>query len=127
LLLSANIVAQSEVAMQDSGVDGRAKRDSVFRSATVNIADGRQIECRVRNLSQTGVGVSHKGELRTGMALRIAIGKLPEVEATVVWANDTQAGVAFDGSIADEPSDTGQLNPGVNAGWLAEIGDAYQR
>lgn len=106
--------------------DARAKRESVFRNATITPAGSdHEIACRVRNISETGAGVSHKGELRSGMKLRVAIGKLPAVDATVAWATAAQAGITFDGAIRDEePADAG---PQPRAGWLAGMNDAYQK
>lgn len=104
----------------------RAKRESVFRNAIITMADSTtEITCRVRNVSETGAGVSHKNELSRGMKLRLAIGKAPAVDATVAWATDTQAGITFDGAIRQEQPVDSQPEP--KAGWLAGMNDAYQR
>jgi hypothetical protein len=106
--------------------DTRAKRESVFRNAIITMAGSNtEITCRVRNVSETGAGVSHDNVLSTGMTLRIAIGKAPAVDATVVWATGKTAGITFDGAIRQGTQV--ETVPEPKAGWLAGINDAYQR
>ncbi|MEG3122789.1 PilZ domain-containing protein [Sphingomonas sp. GB1N7] len=113
--------------MSETVAGGRAKRDSVFRTAGIMLDGGRRIECRVRNVSPTGVGVSHKGDLSTGMAIRIAIGKTPEVAATVAWATEDQAGIAFGAMPKSDDIKIASALPTVQAGWMAEIDDRYRK
>jgi len=113
--------------MQDGDSDARAKRESVFRNALVTVDDiPSPIECRVRNVSETGVGVSHKGELSGGMRVRVSISKLPEKDAKVAWATDTQAGISFSESpvATNVKFDDG---PNVGAGWLVDLDNPYKR
>lgn len=106
--------------------DARAKRESVFRNAIITLAGSNaEIMCRVRNVSDTGAGVSHDNVLSTDMKLRIAIGKAPAVDATVVWSTGKSAGITFDGAIPKEAPV--EAVPEPRAGWLAGINDAYQR
>lgn len=113
--------------MSETVAGGRAKRDSVFRTAGIMLDTGRRIECRVRNVSPTGVGVSHKGDLSTGMAIRIAIGKTPEVEAMVAWATEDHAGIAFGAVPQPDDFKVAGVLPTVQAGWMAEIDDWYRK
>ena len=111
----------------DDAAATRAKRDSVFRSAQI-VIDGvsRELACRVRNISDTGTCVDHKGELKQGMRVRIAIGKEAPVAGRVMWASDKLAGIAFAGAhgVPDAPI-ADPLTP--TAGWLAERPDPYRR
>jgi len=105
----------------------RAKRDSVFRTAQVAVPGmPRALTCRVRNISETGTCVDHKGELEQGMLVQIAIGKDEPVAGRVMWAASTLAGIAFAGpkGVPDAPP-ADPLTP--TAGWLAERPDAYRR
>lgn len=113
--------------MNEMVAGGRAKRESVFRTASIILDTGRRVECRVRNVSPTGAGVSHKGDLRAGMAIRITIGKAPETGAQVVWATDDQAGIALGAVPQADDAKSEDHMPVVHAGWMAEIDDRYRK
>jgi hypothetical protein len=62
----------------------------------VAIRCGNKVEhARARNISQGGVGVETKLELAVGDAVQLTFDALRPLEGTVRWAQDGQAGIAF--------------------------------
>lgn len=112
--------------MSDASNPERAKRSGVIIRADV-LADGKRAERRVRNLSLTGACLDHDGELTKGQRLKVAMGRLQDLDAEVMWAKDKLAGVRFDDEIdldaARAPRGAGK----AQAGWMTDINHAYRK
>ena len=105
----------------------RAKRDSVFRVATITIPDSNTaLTSRVRNVSSGGARIDVVDGLQSGMQVEIAIGGQPAVAATIAWVADGQCGVVFDGAVSPA-DDVYRADPTPTAGWMAELRDGYRR
>lgn len=120
--------------MADSPSDsfpGRARRDSVILNARIETAD-RVVECRVRNLSQTGACIDNAGNLNPGDRVLVTMGMVHHVEASVRWARDGRAGLHFEGALIDigaarRPRGTVAAAPRTVAGWLDNLHSPYRR
>ncbi len=112
--------------MDDATNNERAKRSGVIIRADID-ANGKQVERRVRNLSLTGACVDHSGELKVGERVRVAMGRLVDLDAEVMWATDKLAGIRFDDTIdldaARAPRGAGR----AQAGWMSDINHAYRK
>ena len=107
----------------------RDKRDSVMMRAIVWTEGARvPTEHRVRNISVSGVGLDHRGELRRGDSIRVSIGQEVDIPATVAWVKPGSAGVRFDHPIdlAAARRRSGTHMP-AQAGWIGHMSDAYRR
>ncbi|AQR72761.1 PilZ domain-containing protein [Sphingomonas sp. LM7] len=63
----------------------------------VSIRSGTKVEhARTRNISQGGVGIDTKLELAAGDPVHCTFDALRPLDGTVRWAQDGQAGIAFD-------------------------------
>lgn len=63
----------------------------------VSIRNGSKVEhARTRNISQGGVGIDTKLELAVGDPVQLTFDALRPLDGTVRWAQDGQAGIAFD-------------------------------
>ncbi|MCU6455016.1 PilZ domain-containing protein [Sphingomonas sp. A2-49] len=106
----------------------REKRNSVIVRAMVRAPGGTAVERRVRNLSRSGACVEHAGDLRDGMTVVLQIGTIQDLRGQVMWITDRLAGLSFAEAIdleeARKPRGVG-VRP--QAGWIAEINDAYRR
>jgi hypothetical protein len=72
------------------------KRDSLFLSATVRIADGDPFVTRVRNLSAGGMMIDAATDLATGTRVLAEIRGIGKVGGRIAWSSPGRAGVAFD-------------------------------
>lgn len=120
--------------MSDSPEDPfplRPRRDSVFLSARIECRD-HVAECRVRNLSVSGVCIDDPGHLPADGRVLVTMGALHHLEGRVCWVRGGRAGLAFD----DTPIDIAAARrsrgtvapvPRHRAGWLGEMHDPYRR
>jgi hypothetical protein len=80
-----------------------AERRSVPRvelRQTVNLRRGNNMEfARMRDISQTGVGIETELALQIGDKVQLAFDGLRPIEGVVRWAHDGLAGIAFDGEL----------------------------
>ncbi len=109
----------------------RSRRDSVILNARIETAD-QVIECRVRNLSQTGACIDNVGNFRAGDRVLVTMGMVHHVEASVRWANGGRAGLHFEGveidiAAARRPRGTVMAASRTVAGWLDNIHNPYRR
>ncbi|MGN7161796.1 PilZ domain-containing protein [Sphingomonas sp. SAFR-052] len=109
----------------------RSRRDSVILNARIETPDG-MVECRVRNLSQTGACIDNVGNLRAGDRVLVTMGMVHHVEASVRWANGGRAGLHFEGveidiAAARRPRGTVSAAPRNVAGWLDNMYSPYRR
>lgn len=109
------------------------QRSSVILYAQVTDQHG-PVECRVRNLSPLGACIDNTAGLAPGQTVRVLMGALREMEAEVMWAKPTLAGLRFDRPVdlatARRPRNAAApaKQPGSAAtGWLTNIHDAYHR
>lgn len=129
----------------------RAQRGSVFLMAVIGRSGGTPtMRHRVRDISTGGVRVDNAAGLRPGTAVVVSIGALQAVEATVRWARDGLAGIAFDTPIdpgearkkppaapdgigaATPAAPAGAASPAsrkpvVGTGWIDNMWDPYRR
>ena len=75
------------------------KRDSLFLSANVKLADGTSFSTRVRNLSAGGMMIDATDELTPGTTLVAEMRGLGAVSGRVAWFSPGRAGVAFNKDI----------------------------
>lgn len=109
----------------------RSRRDSVILNARVETSD-QVVECRVRNLSETGACIDNPVELVPGDRVLITMGTVHHVEATVRWAKGGRAGLHFEGvkiDIVAARRPRGTVSPASRtmAGWLDNIHNPYRR
>lgn len=104
------------------------KRESVMMRAQVWMPGARTPgEFRIRNLSISGACISQPGRLKRGDSIRITIGHVEDVDATVMWATADTAGIRFDYPI-DLAAARRSRGPGVaQAGWMGGMSDFYRR
>ncbi|MDP1028228.1 PilZ domain-containing protein [Sphingomonas sp. KR1UV-12] len=112
--------------MSDAINQDRAKRSGVIIRADVLIGE-RRMERRVRNLSTTGACLDHDGEMVKGARIQLAMGRLHDLDAEVMWVTDKLAGIRF-----DEPIDTDEARVPRGAGkaqtgWMTDINNAYRK
>lgn len=120
--------------MTDSSSDPfppRPRRDSVILQARVEAVD-RVIECRVRNLSESGACIDDPAGLPSDGRVLVTMGALHHVEGYVRWAHDGRAGLHFQSGkidIAAARRSRGAVaaTPQNRAGWLANIHSPYRR
>lgn len=74
-------------------------RVEIGQTASIRHA-GKVARARVRNLSQGGAGVEIRTPLEPGDPVQLMLDGLRPLEASVRWARDGQAGIAFDQEIA---------------------------
>ncbi|MEP9404096.1 PilZ domain-containing protein [Sphingomonas sp. VNH70] len=116
--------------MPDS-VPARERRSSVILRALVETGTDA-VECRVRNLSASGVCIDNDAALAPGARVLVSMGLHHRMRGEVMWTDDRFAGVRIDGGRIDidsarRPRGTiATLSPTV-AGWLAQIDDPYHR
>lgn len=72
------------------------KRDSLFLSATVCIADGEPFLTRVRNLSAGGMMIDAATDVVNGTRVWVEIRGIGKVGGRIAWSSPGRAGVAFD-------------------------------
>lgn len=72
------------------------KRDSLFLSATVRIADGDPFITRVRNLSAGGMMIDAATDVLNGTRVAAEIRGIGKVGGRIAWSSPGRAGVAFD-------------------------------
>lgn len=107
---------------------GLDKRESVMLRATIWAGHGPPTEHRVRNLSLSGAGIDHNGQLRRGDQVELAIGQAPHVYATVMWIDGDSAGVRFHRPIDLARARKHRLAGHVaHTGWMGQMNDAYRR
>lgn len=113
--------------MSDSPLP-RSRRSSVILYADIATPRATAVSCRVRNLSATGACVDNAAGLVEGDRVRVAMGVLAPLDARVIWAKPTLAGLRFasevDLAAARAPRKTGQT---VAAGWIGRLDDPYRR
>ena len=109
----------------------RPRRDSVILNARIETNDG-VVECRVRNLSETGACIDNKAALRPDDRVLVTMGTVHHVEATVRWAEGGRVGLYFEGAkidIAAARRPRGTVAPASRnvAGWLENMHSPYRR
>ena len=104
------------------------KRESVMMRAQVWMPGARTpSEHRIRNLSISGACMSQPGWLQRGDAIRVTIGHVHDVDATVMWVAEGFAGIRFERPI-DLAAARRSRSAGVaQSGWMGEINDFYRR
>ena len=85
--------------MTDNVKPPRAKRDSLFLGATLDVGDGVSHDVRVRNLSATGMMVDGDANLQDGAQLTATIRGIGDIRGRVAWVVERRAGIAFDVAI----------------------------
>ncbi len=90
------------------------------------------VECRVRNLSESGVCIDNPVDLSPGKRVLVTMGALHHLEGWVRWAHDGRAGLAFENGHIDvaearRPRGTVEAVPQHLAGWLSQMHNPYQR
>ena len=110
----------------------RATRTSVMLSAEIFRVDrpgGSQH--RVTNISETGLCIAQPGDLTVGSVVVVAIGRIEQVAADVVWTRTGLAGLRFQKPIdvaearTRRPAGASKVAP--SAGWLAALNDPYAK
>ncbi len=111
---------------QDAPDSAREKRSGVIIRAIIDFGD-RSAERRVRNLSEHGACIDNAGDLKEGQRLRVAMGRLDDLAAVVMWTTDKLAGLRFDDGIdlaeARAPRGAGT----VQTGWMKDMYHAYRK
>ena len=104
------------------------KRESVMMRAQVWMPGARTpTDHRIRNLSLSGACITVPAWLKRGDAIRVTVGHVHDVDATVMWVAGDQAGIRFDRPI-DLAAARRARGPGVaQGGWMGEINDFYRR
>lgn len=115
----------------DGPFPSRPRRASVFLTARVESSD-RVAECRVRNLSESGVCIDDPMQLRPGERVLVTMGTLHHLEGCIRWARDGRAGLAFenghiDVAAARRPRGAVAAVPQHLAGWLSQMHNPYRR
>lgn len=85
--------------LQDEVVSGQRarKRDSLFLLARLRFRDtGRELDVRVRNLSEGGLMAEGLDPLDIGVRLTVEIRNLGVIPGKVAWFTQGRAGIAFD-------------------------------
>lgn len=85
--------------VQDEVVSGQRarKRDSLFLLARLTFRDsGRELDVRVRNLSEGGLMAEGTDPLEIGLAVTVELRGVGAVPGKVAWYTDGRAGIAFD-------------------------------
>ncbi|TCP32726.1 PilZ domain-containing protein [Sphingomonas sp. BK235] len=106
----------------------REPRSSVILYALIDTGS-EAVECRVRNLSDTGACVDNAAGLVQGAEIRVTMGTLEQLVARVMWAKPTLAGLHFEDRIDIAAARRARTrNTGVqpSAGWMQHIRDAYR-
>ncbi|KQM57159.1 MULTISPECIES: PilZ domain-containing protein [unclassified Sphingomonas] len=120
--------------MSDSPADpfpSRPRRDSVFLKARVESSD-LVVECRVRNLSESGACIDDPVHLPCDGRVLVTMGTLHHLEGRVRWAQDGRAGLLFDHAQVDvaaarRPRGAVPPAPRHLAGWLSNMHSPYRR
>lgn len=104
------------------------KRESVMMRAQIWMPGARTpTDHRIRNLSPSGACMMQPGWLKRGDSIRISVGHVHDVDATVMWVQGEQAGIKFDRPIdlaaARRPSGAGV----ARTGWVGGMNDFYRR
>jgi hypothetical protein len=89
------------------------KRDSLFLSAAIRLADGQEFTTRVRNLSAGGMMIDAADELVPGTTLTAEMRGLGVVKGRIAWFSPGRAGVAFDRDI--DPRSARNSSKGASA------------
>jgi len=87
------------------------KRDSLFLSATVKIAEFPGFTTRVRNLSAGGMMIDTDIELAPGMRVIAELRGIGEVPGRVAWTAMGRAGIAFNREVDPRLARAGALGP----------------
>lgn len=118
-----------EADAEDGRVSGeREKRSSVIIRALITKVDGTTVDSRVRNLSTTGACIDNDGGLDTDDVVRVEMGAIDDLKASIVWTRERLAGIRFDRPVnldAARRSRTAKATP--QAGWIAGMNNAYRR
>ena len=88
------------------------KRDSMFLSASVRIADSEPFITRVRNLSAGGMMIDATTELANGTSVTAEIRGIGQIGGRIAWSSPGRAGVAFDVEIDPRLA---RANPGTKS------------
>ena len=100
-----------------TAIDTRSlKRDSLFLSADVTLADGGEpVRVKVRNLSDGGMMAEAALHVERGMRLSIELRNIGQIKGSVAWTQDNRFGIVFDSEIDSkkvrEPAGTGDKTP----------------
>ncbi len=71
------------------------KRDSLFLSASVQIAESEPFITRVRNLSAGGMMIDSATEVANGTSVTAEIRGIGQIGGRIAWTSPGRAGVAF--------------------------------
>ena len=84
-----------------TAIDTRSlKRDSLFLSADLTLADGGEaIRVKVRNLSDGGMMAEAPLRVERGMRLGVDLRNIGQIKGSVAWTQDNRFGIVFDHEI----------------------------
>ena len=84
-----------------NAIDTRSvKRDSLFLTAELTLADGGQsTRVKVRNLSDGGMMAEADLYVERGMRLAVDLRNVGRVTGSVAWTQDNRFGIVFDNEI----------------------------
>ena len=82
---------------------------------------------RIRNLSLSGACIGQPAWLKRGDTIRVTMGHVHDVDATVMWIAGDQAGIRFVHPIDLAAARRSRSAGVVQAGWMGGMNDAYRR
>ena len=100
-----------------NAIDTRSlKRDSLFLSADLTLADGGEpVRVKVRNLSDGGMMAEAPLPVERGTRVGIQLRNIGPVKGSVAWTQDDRFGIVFDNEIDSkkvrEPTAPGDKTP----------------
>ena len=103
------------------------KRDSVMMQAQVWMPGARTpTDHRIRNLSPSGACIGNPAWLKHGDPIRVTVGNVQEVDATVRWIAYGLAGICFDRPIDLAAARRARSTVIAPPGWMGGIDDFYR-
>ena len=84
-----------------NSIDTRSlKRDSLFLTAELTLADGAEpVRVKVRNLSDGGMMAEADLHVERGMRLGVELRNVGRINGSVAWTQDNRFGIVFDNEI----------------------------
>jgi len=121
----------------------RPARRQVMLGAEISRLDGSvPTKHRMKDVSASGARIDRAGMLTAGATVRVSVGVLAAVEATVAWVKGDTAGLHFARPIDVDAARSKTLvtppkpvadhrplgaEPQATAGWVADLTNPYQR
>jgi hypothetical protein len=107
---------------------GLDKRESVMLRAQVWMPGARApSDHRIRNLSLSGACIAMPGWLKRGDGIRVTVGHVHDVDATVMWVTSDQAGIRFEHPIDLAAARRSRGSGVVQTGWMGQMSNAYRK